>query len=674
MSAKTPDPIHTGTGYIADEFDARDLEYKYSGSKTAEQLTFADIRSQYPKWPVLDQGRTSTCVANATASVLHFLVYTGRVTHNEGAPGEFSRLFIYYNARAIAYMQWAKKKEWPETVEDTGSHIRNAFKTIGQLGASSEDACPWRVENGVTLGLNERPKDEAYAEAEKVHAIEYYRLDPDHTPEAEKNFTTEQKDGVGELTLLRVKQCLDEGFPVIFGFNYYWKTFTTNSTGPDSSGFYTLATLKGVHEAPPKNAKGFPVHGAHAVIAVAFDDSKKCILCKNSWGPDKSKYPWFWMPYAWVLDFEATDDFWTIRGLSSGPSPTRLSVPKPNTVNLKDPSYKLTTLPWTMTTTTSPNATIGAVCPSSDTAVVWITTPTGELQSAVYTSNGGWSQGGGVTDQHASTGPISMLSHGPGQKRLFFISADRAVQTMVDWPPENLAHAEGASVSGGLASVSRFLGHEEVFWVAPNGSIQAKYRYADQGQNWKPFEFAPEGSAHPDSSLAAVASANGKEMFVWWTTPDGYLTGMRWVDDGTNLWWRRLTGNFETKSAVKNGRIATVVQGITCSVYWFGTNGEVFQAVCRGGTMTDGDVAGPRWARVDSGLVAVERGGETDVVWVGPDNSLCLVRGQGNPTALTGSGEVKAGSPLGAFTRMKGQYSVLFGDWEGRVRLVDCLN
>lgn len=38
--------------------------------------------------------------------------------------------------------------------------------------------------------------------------------------------------------------------------------------------------------------------------------------------------------------------------------------------------------------------------------------------------------------------------------------------------------------------------------------------------------------------------------------------------------------------------------------------------------MLEEDVTGPRWARVDSGLTAVERAGEIDVVWVGTDNSL----------------------------------------------------
>lgn len=48
--------------------------------------------------------------------------------------------------------------------------------------------------------------------------------------------------------------------------------------------------------------------------------------------------------------------------------------------------------------------------------------------------------------------------------------------------------------------------------------------------------------------------------------------------------------------------------------------------------------------------------------------------GEGGVMALTGSRQVKAGSSLGVFTRLKWQYSVEFAGMEGRVMLVDCLN
>jgi hypothetical protein len=85
--------------------------------------------------------------------VLHYIVHTNHIYEGAGAPRDFSRLFIYYNARTIKWM--------------------------------------------------------------------------------EKSFDRDQKDDVGQLTLLRRKQYLDEGFPAIFGFSYYTaQGFTTDTASP----------------------------------------------------------------------------------------------------------------------------------------------------------------------------------------------------------------------------------------------------------------------------------------------------------------------------------------------------------------------------------------------------------------------------------------------------------
>jgi len=58
--------------------------------------------------------------------------------------------------------------------------------TVARLTPSSVRPIP-------TTSHEERPTDEIYADAEKLHAVEYFRLEPNHTPEAEKKFTTQQK-------------------------------------------------------------------------------------------------------------------------------------------------------------------------------------------------------------------------------------------------------------------------------------------------------------------------------------------------------------------------------------------------------------------------------------------------------------------------------------------------
>lgn len=60
---------------------------------------------------------------------------------------------------------------------------------------------------------------------------------------------------------------------------------------------------------PPKSQR--TDNGAHSVLAIGYDDEKRRILCQNSWGPGKTDM--FYMGYEWILDFDATADFWMLR-------------------------------------------------------------------------------------------------------------------------------------------------------------------------------------------------------------------------------------------------------------------------------------------------------------------------------------------------------------------------
>jgi hypothetical protein len=57
-------------------------------------------------------------------------------------------------------------------------------------------------------------------------------------------------------------------------------------------------------------------------LVVGYDHDKERILCQNSWGVVgmdingwKSPGGLFWMKYQWILDWEATDDFWMCRAV-----------------------------------------------------------------------------------------------------------------------------------------------------------------------------------------------------------------------------------------------------------------------------------------------------------------------------------------------------------------------
>jgi len=48
-------------------------------------------------------------------------------------------------------------------------------------------------------------------------------------------------------------------------------------------------------------------------MAVGYDDQEGKFICRNSWGTSWGDEGYFYMPYAYLLDNNLSDDFWTIR-------------------------------------------------------------------------------------------------------------------------------------------------------------------------------------------------------------------------------------------------------------------------------------------------------------------------------------------------------------------------
>ena len=54
------------------------------------------------------------------------------------------------------------------------------------------------------------------------------------------------------------------------------------------------------------------VLGGHAVMAVGYNDDKKVIIVRNSWGVNWGDNGYFYMPYAFITDKNMCSDFWSI--------------------------------------------------------------------------------------------------------------------------------------------------------------------------------------------------------------------------------------------------------------------------------------------------------------------------------------------------------------------------
>ena len=238
-------------GWIPDRPDHRDFLYSVIAPKV-KLPPQVDLRSECS--PIENQGRLGSCTANALAGNLQFLEKFSGQTYKD-----VSRLFIYYNERAIE-----------GTVRfDSGAMIRDGIKVLAKFGVCPESIWPYDISQ-----FTRKPSAVCYKEGLKHRIISYHRLE----------------------TLNDMLNCLAEGFPFVFGFTVY-------------ESFESLKVAKtGIVPMPKRSEKTL---GGHAVMAVGYDQKQKRIIVRNSWGVEWGQAGYFTMPFAY---FEMlADDLWTIR-------------------------------------------------------------------------------------------------------------------------------------------------------------------------------------------------------------------------------------------------------------------------------------------------------------------------------------------------------------------------
>ena len=243
-------------GWARDTPDARDLYHNFTINNNQDDIKVVDLRSKCPA--VYDQGKLGSCTANAIAGAYEF----DEIKQEEPNLFTPSRLFIYYNERKME-----------NTInKDNGASIRDSVKTINKDGVCKETTYPYDITK-----FAQQPPQECYDEAENHKCVEYKRVD---------------------ATLEQLKQCLIEGFPIVFGFHVYESFKQTEQTG-----------------ITPIPKDGEKLKGGHAICAVGFLEDKQVFLCRNSWGSDwnKQMQGYFYMPYEYIINPKLAGDFWTVR-------------------------------------------------------------------------------------------------------------------------------------------------------------------------------------------------------------------------------------------------------------------------------------------------------------------------------------------------------------------------
>ena len=244
----------SGYGWIPDVPDQRDYLLGAVLRIPAKLPRKVDLRPLCSK--VEDQGQLGSCTANALAGALEFLESKDKVLFED-----FSRLFIYYNERAIEH-----------TIQsDSGAMIRDGIKTLAKQGVCLETKWPYSISK-----FKVKPTPACYKDAAKHKITSYHRI----------------------ITLDEMRACLAEGFPFVFGFTVY-----------ESFESQTVAKT-GTVNMPKKGERSL---GGHAVLGVGYDDARERFIVRNSWGEGWGMKGYFTMPYQYVADRNLSDDFWTIR-------------------------------------------------------------------------------------------------------------------------------------------------------------------------------------------------------------------------------------------------------------------------------------------------------------------------------------------------------------------------
>lgn len=243
-------------GWIPDLPDRRDYMFAAAPATVAALPPRTDLRAGCPS--VYDQGDLGSCTAQAIAAAVQF----DQVKQAQSDTFTPSRLFIYYNERAIE-----------GTVdEDSGAMLRDGIKSVAKQGAPHETIWPYVIPKFRT-----RPPAAAYRDGERHQAVRYQRV-----PRALDQF----------------RGCLAAGFPFVFGFSAY-ESFESRAVA--GTGILPLPRMR---EA---------LLGGHAVLAVGYDDDSERFLARNSWGRRWGLGGYFTLPYEYLLDAGLSDDFWTIR-------------------------------------------------------------------------------------------------------------------------------------------------------------------------------------------------------------------------------------------------------------------------------------------------------------------------------------------------------------------------
>ncbi|MDP3277673.1 MAG: C1 family peptidase [Deltaproteobacteria bacterium] len=242
--------------------------YRYAAPRPGTKTWTADDEISPPNrvdlrefmTEVENQEDTNSCAANAVAGAYEYLVKR----HLEEEAYDVSRLFIYYNGRAVDSCE----------TEDEGSVIGSLIQSLKEHGACSEET--WPFDKDI---VNEQPSDEAYEEAGQF-LVDDCALVPTDVD--------------------AWRAVLAEGYPIIFGISLFQS--------------FDRQRKPGVVPMPSPRESSRESHGGHAMLAVGYSDRDRVFIVRNSWGTEWGDEGYCYIPYDYLCSERFNNgDSWIIR-------------------------------------------------------------------------------------------------------------------------------------------------------------------------------------------------------------------------------------------------------------------------------------------------------------------------------------------------------------------------
>ncbi len=242
-------------GYLKDKKDDRD--FKYSVPKIVKLPPEVDLREFCS--PVQNQGGLGSCTGFASADGMREML----LRKQHGREIEMSPLYVYYHERLLE----------GTVLEDAGAYLRDAFKVLAKRGCARDLDWPYCEAN-----FANPPSVKAEKRADEFRILSYQRLNG----------------------LQAIKSCLAEGYGCAIGFTVRSSFENIGSDGKMPMAWFWEKAI-----------------GGHAVFVAGYKDDKAwrgggCLIIKNSWGVDWGDKGYFYMPYAYVNQFNV-QDIWTAR-------------------------------------------------------------------------------------------------------------------------------------------------------------------------------------------------------------------------------------------------------------------------------------------------------------------------------------------------------------------------